>query len=95
MKKVYVAISSLAALLAMTTLASAQAVCAVAIIFAAGYIGAHENRELTPKEAMTCGLSYLADKQDTANAAAEPKKAKVKHARMNKRKARTDAPKAE
>lgn len=84
MKIIRIAALSGATLLLTTVAASAQAVCAVGLIFAASYIGAHENRELTEKEAITCGLSYFADKPDAAKEAdktkAAKKPAKRKHA---------------
>jgi len=85
MKSTITAALAAAALLFTTSLASAQAVCAVAIIFAAGYIGSHENRELTPKEAMTCGLSYLMDKN-------EAKTKPVKKTKMKKGQRHAAAP---
>ncbi len=44
-------------LLITTTVASAQ-LCAVGLIAAAIYTSATEKRELTQKEAMTCGLIH-------------------------------------
>jgi hypothetical protein len=60
MKKIRIAGLAMAALLITSTVASAQ-VCAVGLIVAGFYISATENRELTSKEAMTCGI--LLDKQ--------------------------------
>jgi hypothetical protein len=55
MKKVAVAAIAVAGLVLTSPVASAQ-VCVVAIIAKAIYASATENRELTQKEAMTCGL---------------------------------------
>lgn len=67
-------------LVAMTATASAQ-VCVLGIFGAAIYVAATEKRELTQKEAMTCGLSRMfddkKDEQDTA-------KIKGKNAKANK-----------
>ena len=41
--------------------AAAQGVCIAGIFIAAFYANATENRELTAKEAATCGLFYGAD----------------------------------
>lgn len=76
MKKATIAAISAAILLFTSSIASAQ-VCVVGILAAAAYVSAHENRELTSKEAATCGLSYLFDKP-------EPKPAKKKVARHAK-----------
>lgn len=48
---------AIAGLLIATTMASAQ-ICVVGIMAAAIYTSATENRELTSKEAMTCGLIH-------------------------------------
>ena len=71
MKKSAIAAVSLAFLVLTTSIASAQ-VCAFGILFAAIYANAHENRELTSKEAMTCGLLYGTD-------APAPKPKKIVH----------------
>ena len=63
----------------MPAVASAQ-VCVVGIFAAAAYIGAQEHRELTTKEALTCGLSYLFD-----NKKDEPKTTTKKKARQAKK----------
>ena len=81
MKITRLAVLSGAALMLTTATASAQALCAVGIILAAGYVNAHENRELTSKEAMSCGLSYLIDKQNAAN-----EEEKTPPAKKNRRK---------
>jgi hypothetical protein len=53
--------------------ASAQ-VCAAGILFAALYANATENRELSAKEAATCGLFFGADRDKAVKAAPAPKK---------------------
>lgn len=75
MKKTFLgAIFAAAGLVAMTAAASAQ-VCVLGIFGAAIYVAATEKRELTQKEAMTCGLSRMFDdKKDDKDAA----KAKTK-----------------
>jgi len=67
-------------LVAMTAAASAQ-VCVLAIFGAAIYVAATEKRELTQKEAMTCGLSRLVeDKKNDEDKAAKDKASKGKKA---------------
>ncbi len=63
MKRTSVAAISAAIILFSSSIASAQ-VCVLGIFAAAAYVGAHENRELTSKEAMTCGISYVFDKPE-------------------------------
>lgn len=72
MKKAGIAALAAAALLYTTSMASAQ-FCVVGIFVAAAYLGQHKNGELSSKEAMTCGISYLFDKPEQ-NASAKPKK---------------------
>jgi hypothetical protein len=61
-------------MIAMTTAASAQ-VCVLGIFGAAIYVAATEKRELTQKEAMTCGLSRLVeDKKSDEDKAVKDKK---------------------
>ena len=55
MKKFGIAFAAIAGLLFTSSVASAQ-VCVVAIIAKGIYVSATEHRELTQKEAMTCGL---------------------------------------
>ena len=63
-----------AGLIAMTAAASAQ-VCVLGIFGAAIYVAATEKRELTQKEAMTCGLSRLVeDKKSDEKQTAKGKK---------------------
>ena len=80
MKKAGIAALAAAAFLFTSSMASAQ-VCIVGIFVAAAYVGKQENRELTSKEAATCGLSYLFDKP----AAKAKTKKKKKVARRAKR----------
>ena len=69
MKKTIVAAVSIAALLFSLSAASAQ-VCIVGIFAAAAYANWHDNRELTAKEAWSCGLLYGSEPQ-------KPKKKEV------------------
>lgn len=71
MKKAVIAAVSVTFLLLTSSFASAQ-VCAVGIIAAAFYASIHDHRELTSKEAMTCGLLYGSD-------ATAPKPKKIAH----------------
>jgi hypothetical protein len=52
------------AMLVLTPAAASAQVCVVGIFAAAIYVGAQEKRELTTKEAMTCGLSYMFDSKE-------------------------------
>jgi len=70
MKTTSAAAIAAAILLVSSSIASAQ-VCALGLIAAAAYVSAQEHRELTSKEAMTCGISYLVDKPEPK---AKPKK---------------------
>ena len=63
MKKAAIAALPAAVLLFTSSMASAQ-FCVLGIFAAAAFVGQHENRELTSKEAMSCGLSYLFDKPE-------------------------------
>lgn len=76
MKKSLIAAASVATLALAPSAASAQAMCAVGVIVAAIHVGAQENRELTEKEAFTCGLSYVVDKHEKAGAGEKPAIAK-------------------
>lgn len=80
MKKAIIAAVTILGLAFTASAASAQ-VCIVGIFAAAIYASAHDHRELTPKEAWTCGLAYGSDTKK-----AEPKK-KQKVARRAKAKA--------
>ncbi len=55
MKKFNLAILAVTASLLLPSAASAQ-VCVLGIMIKAAIVGAQENRELTSKEAATCGL---------------------------------------
>jgi hypothetical protein len=55
MKKVAVAAIAVAGLLSTSSIASAQ-FCVVGIMIKGIYVSANEHRELTQKEAMTCGF---------------------------------------
>lgn len=67
-------------LVAMTAATSAQ-VCVLGIFGAAIYVAAKEKRELTQKEALTCGVSYMFDeKKDETKDAAKSKKKTAKAA---------------
>ncbi|MET0277720.1 MAG: hypothetical protein ABW198_05230 [Pseudorhodoplanes sp.] len=72
MKKVAIATAVIAGLLISAKPASAQ-VCMAGIIFAAFYANATENRELSAKEASTCGLFYGADRDKAVRAGKAPK----------------------
>jgi hypothetical protein len=78
MKRVGFAVVALAGLLLMSSVASAQ-LCVVGILAKAIYVGANEHRELTTKEAMSCGL--LND-----DPAKPDKRAKKNKAKKNKAK---------
>jgi hypothetical protein len=79
MKKTIVAAISIAALLFTPSGASAQ-VCIVGIFAAAIHANMRDNRELTEKEALSCGILYLTEGE-------KPKKEIV---RRTKRTERTD-----
>ena len=78
MKKASIAAIAGAVLLLTSSVASAQ-VCILGVLAAAAYVNAHENRELTQKEAATCGVSYLFDKPEP-KANDKPKKV-ARHAK--------------
>jgi hypothetical protein len=78
MRRTIIAALSLGVLVCTSAAASAQ-VCIVGIFAAAFYANAHDHRELTPKEAWTCGIAYGTDAP-----AAKPEKRK-KIARRVKR----------
>ncbi len=60
MKKTIIAAMSIAVVAVTASAASAQ-VCVVGIFAAAIYASAHDHRELTAKEAWSCGLLYGKD----------------------------------
>jgi hypothetical protein len=72
-RKTIIAVTSAAFLLAGTSLASAQ-LCIVGIFAAAAIVGAKEHRELTTKEAWSCGLLLGQDKDGEAKAKAAARK---------------------
>ena len=75
MKRVGFAVVALSGLLLTSSVASAQ-LCVFGILAKAAYVGAHEHRELTTKEAMSCGL--LSDDAAKPGKKAKKKKAKKK-----------------
>lgn len=82
MAKSLTAALALAALVATGSAASAQ-VCVLGIVATAAYVSATENRELTAREASSCGLLYVVDKQQAQPAPADkskPRKARKKAA---------------
>jgi hypothetical protein len=56
MKKLTTAGLGIAGLLVTSTVASAQVLCVLPLMVSAAIVSAKENRELTQKEAMWCGL---------------------------------------
>jgi hypothetical protein len=56
MKKFTAAGLAVTGLLIASTAASAQALCVLPIMISAAIVASQENRELTQKEAMWCGL---------------------------------------
>jgi hypothetical protein len=81
MKKTAIATAVVAGLLASAQPASAQ-VCVGGIIIAAIVASATENRELSAKEAATCGLFYGADRDKAVKG--PPKKAPAPKAAAKK-----------
>jgi hypothetical protein len=65
MKKTIVVAMSVAAFLFTSSVASAQ-VCIIGILAAAAQANARDNRELTAKEAGSCGLLYWSEPQKPA-----------------------------
>lgn len=86
MKKRYLAVLAVPALLAMSSAASAQ-VCVLGIMLKAAIVGAQENRELTQKEAATCGL--VSDEEATKAAAKKKEEEANKAARKRKKRIAT------
>lgn len=56
MNKLTTAALALAGLTITSTVASAQVFCVLPLMFSAAVVSAQENRELTQREAMWCGL---------------------------------------
>lgn len=77
-----IAAATLAVFVLTSTAASAQ-VCIVGIFAAAIYVSAKEKRELTSKEAASCGLMVGHDEENAAKLKAKNKAAK-KAARRSK-----------
>ncbi len=61
-----------------TPLAASAQVCGVGVIVAAMVANAQEHRELTQKEAMSCGLMYGQDRQNVKTKKASYRKHKYK-----------------
>jgi hypothetical protein len=76
MKKIAIAVAIAAGLLWSAQPASAQA-CIGGIFIAAFYAHATENRELSAKEAATCGLLYGADRDKAVRGGKPPVAAKA------------------
>lgn len=76
MKKTIMAAVSIAVLAFTSSVASAQ-VCIVGIFAAAIYASAHDHRELTAKEAWSCGLLYSSENGKKGTADKTKKKQKV------------------
>jgi hypothetical protein len=72
--------------------ASAQ-YCVAGILFAAMYANATENRELSAKEAATCGLFYGADRDKAVRGGQPPAAAATKSAPAPKKTAAKAKPK--
>jgi hypothetical protein len=75
---------------ASTRPASAQ-YCVAGILFAAFYANATENRELSAKEAASCGLFYGADRDKAVRGGKPPVAAKAPAKRPTKTAAKTPA----
>jgi len=73
MKKSIVAAMSVAVLLFTSSVASAQ-VCAIGLIASAIGASLRDHRELTAKEAATCGVMYLFEAPKPEKKASKPKK---------------------
>ena len=56
MKTIRTAALAVAALILTATAASAQVLCVIPLMVSAAMVSAQENRELTQREAMWCGL---------------------------------------
>ena len=77
MRKAIIAAAAVSILAFTSSVASAQ-VCVVGIFAAGFYASLHDHRELTAKEAWSCGLLYGSDTP-------APKKKIVRHHRRAKR----------
>lgn len=76
MRKLTAAGLAVTGLLVTSTVASAQMICAPLLIVTGAIVSATENRELSQKEAMTCGL--IRDEDASKAAAAKNKKMAMK-----------------
>ena len=72
MKKLTTATLAVAGLLATSTVAPAQVFCVFPLMISAAIVSAQENRELTQREAMWCGL--VREQQPAKKAKAAKKK---------------------
>ncbi len=63
MRKASIAVIAAAGLLFTSSVASAQ-LCVLGVMAAAIYASSHDKRELTQKEAMSCGLTLGQDKEN-------------------------------
>ena len=79
MKKLTVAGLAVTGLLATSTVASAQVLCVLPLMVSAAIVASQENRELTQKEAMWCGL--VRDEEGAKKMQADKKKAARKTAK--------------
>jgi hypothetical protein len=78
MKKLTAAGLAVTGLLITSTAASAQVLCVLPLMVSAAIVSSQENRELTQKEAMWCGLYH--DQEAAKKAAAAKKKPAKKSA---------------
>ncbi|HWV43364.1 hypothetical protein [Pseudorhodoplanes sp.] len=76
MRKTAIGVAIASGLLLSAQPASAQ-FCMAGIIFAAFYANATENRELSAKEASTCGIFYGADRDKAVRGGKPPVAAKA------------------
>jgi hypothetical protein len=76
MRKTAIAVAIASGVLLSAQPASAQ-FCMAGIIFAAFYANATENRELSAKEASTCGIFYGADRDKAVRGGKPPVAAKA------------------
>jgi hypothetical protein len=82
MKKLTAAGLAVTGLLITSTAASAQVLCVLPLMVSAAIISSQENRELTQKEAMWCGLYH--DQEAAKKAAAAKKKPAAKKSAAKK-----------
>ena len=79
MKKLGIAGLAITGLLVTSSVASAQVLCVLPLMFSAAVVSAQENRELTQREANWCGL--VRDTEAGQKKAATPKKKKTRKAK--------------